>query len=326
MKSTLIKVSLFSVALASLLTACKKSGGFDTDKDTGVQYRFINHNESGQKPAMDDYAVVKMIAYGVSARSNADTEIFNSMKSRNPRDTAGTFTIGLHKSFAGCLEQGITLMSVGDSAEFKLSADSLYIKTFHNRELPKFLKPGSDLTFYIKLVSFQTKAQIEQMQKDEMAKRQAEMEKRKGEEPGMIADYLKANHYDNVKPSKDSLFVLQRKGGSGKLVQSGDSVYVEYTGTLLDGTQFDASTRHGGPLKLLYTPDMHLIKGWVEMLGTMHEGEKAMILVPSALAYGPQQAGPTIMPYSPLLFELDVTKVIHNKPMAAQKATPAKKK
>ena len=45
---------------------------------------------------------------------------------------------------------------------------------------------------------------------------------------------------------------------------------------------------------------MHIIKGWAEILGTMHEGEKAKILLPSSLAYGAQQAGADILPYSPL--------------------------
>lgn len=49
------------------------------------------------------------------------------------------------------------------------------------------------------------------------------------------------------------------------------------------------------------------------MLGMMREGEKATILVPSSLAYGPRQMGPVIAPYSPLVFDLEVVKVKANK-------------
>lgn len=322
MKSTFIKVSLLSFAFAAIVTSCKNSGGgFETDKDTGVQYRFINHDEKGQKPSIGDYAKVEMIAHGISP-TNPDTIIFNSMLRHNPRDTTGTFMIGLQKSFQGCLEQGITLMAKGDSAEFKLSADSLYMKTFHNKQVPKFVKPGTDLTFYIKLVDFQTKDQLQAMQKQEMEKRQAEMETHKAEEPKLIADYIKNNHYENIKPTKDSLFILNHKGGDmSKPIKVGDSIFVNYTGMLLDGTVFDASEKHNQTLNRVYAPNMPLIKGWIEALGTMHEGEKARILLPSALAYGPQQAGPMIPPYSPLLFDLEVVKVKHNKAMPAAAKT-----
>ena len=205
-------------------------------------------------------------------------------------------------------------MAVGDSAILKVSADSLFMKTFHQPQMPKFLKPGTMLTFYLKLVSFETKAEAQQKQQEMQQKRMAEMAQNKALEAPAIAKYITDNHYEKIKPSADSLFVLDRKPGKGKAIKEGDSIKVLYTGTLLNGTVFDASSMHGNqPLSMVYSPTMQLIKGWVEMLGTMHEGEKAKILLPSALAYGPQQASANIKPYSPLLFELEVVKVTENK-------------
>jgi FKBP-type peptidyl-prolyl cis-trans isomerase len=313
MNSKVIKLGILSVVIASVFTACKNSGSFQTDSATGVQYKFINHNENGTKPAMNDYARVKLVGVAVSS-SGKDTEMFNSNKTMDPRDTNKSYMIPLHKSFNGCLEQGIAMMAIGDSAVFKVNADSLFMKTFsRGQKTPPFIKPGSDFTFYVKLVSIKTQNEVNQMQQAEMARRQAEAEKHKAEEAPAIAKYLADNHYEKVKPTKDSLFVLERSGGKGKAIKDGDSVEVSYKGTLLDGTEFDASAKHGGSLKMLYKADMQLIKGWVEMLGTMHEGEKAKILVPSSLAYGPRQAGPMIPPYSPLVFELEVLKVSSNK-------------
>lgn len=316
MNSTLVKLGFFSVVAATLITACKGGSGggdFETDKTTGVLYKFIKHDDKGKMPGFGDYVRVKMIGHGVTP-AGADTEIFNSLKSRNPRDTTGTFMISLQKTFSGCLEQGISMMAVGDSAEFKISADSLYMKTFHRPQLPKFIKPGSQITFNIKLVSMQTKAEIEQQQQAEMQKRQQEATQMKALEAPAIAKFIADNHYEKIKPTKDSLFVLSTSGSKGKAIKEGDSIKVLYTGTLLDGTVFDASSMHGNaPLSMVYSPTMQLIKGWIEVLGTMHEGEKAKILLPSSLAYGPQQASAVIKPYSPLLFELTVIKVTENK-------------
>jgi FKBP-type peptidyl-prolyl cis-trans isomerase FkpA len=315
MNSTLVKLSLFSVVVASLVTACKNSGGgdFETDKDTGISIKFVKHDENGKKPSIGDIAHVKMIYKGVTV-AGADTEIFNTIKTRRPGDTTGAISIPLQKTFSGCVEQAITLMAIGDSTVFKVSADSLFTKTFHAKELPKFLKPSSMCTFYIKLVSFDTKAEAQQKQQEMQQKRMADAMQQKALEAPAIAKYISDNHYEKIKPSADSLFVLDRKGGNGKAIKEGDSIKVLYTGTLLDGTVFDASSMHGNqPLSMTYSPTMQLIKGWVEVLGTMHEGEKAKILLPSALGYGPQQASAVIKPYSPLLFDLEVIKVTANK-------------
>jgi FKBP-type peptidyl-prolyl cis-trans isomerase FkpA len=314
MNSTLIKLSLFTVAIASVFTACKNGGSLQTDAVTGVQYQIITHNDKGTKPTIGDYARVEMIGKAVT-NADKDTVIFNSSANRNPKDTGkGTFNIPLQKSFNGCLEQGLTLFSTGDSGVIKLSADSLFLKTFRSKELPKFVKPGSMVTINVKLLSFQTKEQVMQLQQAEQAKRMAEMAQRKSLEGPAIAKYLADNHYTSVKPTKDSLFVLSHTTGKGKAIKDGDSVKVTYNGTTLDGVVFDASSKHpGGPLALKYSHDMQLIKGWVEMLGTMHEGDKAKILLPSAIAYGERKMGNEILPYTPLLFDLEVVKVTSNK-------------
>jgi len=244
------------------------------------------------------------------------------MKNRRPGDTSGgTITIPLNKTFNGSVEQAVTLMAVGDSALFKINIDSLFLKTFHQKQLPKFIKSGTMATFNIKLVRFQTQQQVQQQQQEMMAKQQAEMAQRKGMEPAEITKYLGDNHYDKVKPTTDSLYVLESSGKSGRAIKEGDSVKVLYTGTTLSGVVFDASSKRGNvPFSVLYTgKDMHIIKGWAEMLGTMHEGEKAKILLPSSLAYGAHQASADILPYTPLVFELEIVKVTPNKPMPVTK-------
>src|SRR5581483_10607025 len=141
MNSKLVRLGLFSAAAATLITACKGSGGdFETDKDTGVVYKFIKHDENGKKPSLGDIAHVKMVYKGVSP-TNPDTEILNSAKMKRPGDTTGTIGIQLQKTFQGCVEQAITLMSIGDSGIFKINPDSLFMRTFHQQQLPKFIKP-----------------------------------------------------------------------------------------------------------------------------------------------------------------------------------------
>ena len=73
---------------------------------------------------------------------------------------------------------------------FKINIDSLFLKTFHQKELPKFIKPGSMATFNIKLVRLQPIRQMQQQQQAAMAKRQAELAQRKDLEGPAITSGL----------------------------------------------------------------------------------------------------------------------------------------
>jgi len=176
-----------------------------------------------------------------------------------------------------------------------------------------FVRPGSNLKFYIKLKRFETESQLKQQQYGLIEKRRAEMKQIKSSEAETIRKYL-ADKKIKVKPIMvDSLYVLLRTGTIGKSINEGDSIEVKYTGMLLDGTVFDQSDKgNGGPgtIKLLYRHNAQLIKGWLEILETMHQGEKVQFLVPSSLGYGSYGAGKAIKPYTPLLFEIEVVKVI----------------
>ena len=310
MKYQVLKFGLYSMAAIALMAGCKSSskGGFETDPATGLQYHFFKQNSSSNKPNIGDIARVTMVG-----KTDKDSVVYNSVKRGG--DSLGTFRIPLKNSFKGCLEQGIAMMSVGDSAEFKISADSLYLTAFRMHTLPPFIHPGSFMTFDIKLVSFETEKQANDERQQAMMKQMQEMQKRKQEEPAIIAKYLSDNKI-KAKPSSDSLYFIAREGGKGgKAVKEGDSVTVTYKGMLLDGTVFDKSDHGPGhtTFSFLYTKDMQLIKGWIEAIGEMHQGEKATILLPSALAYGARQAGPSIAPYSPLLFDIEIVKVKSNK-------------
>ena len=95
--------------------------------------------------------------------------------------------------------------------------------------------------------------------------------------------------------------------GAGKQPKASDRVKVHYEGTLIDGTLFDSSVKRGEPAVFGVT---QVIKGWVEALQLMNEGAKWRLFIPSDLAYGAQQAGELIPPYSTLVFEVELIKVL----------------
>ncbi|KAM4127665.1 hypothetical protein ACJW30_02G107000 [Castanea mollissima] len=95
------------------------------------------------------------------------------------------------------------------------------------------------------------------------------------------------------------------KEGEGWDTPAGDEVEVHYTGTFLDGTQFDSSPDRGTPFKFKLGQGQ-VIKGWDEGIKTMKKGEKAVFTIPPELAYGESGSPPTIPPNATLQFDVEL--------------------
>lgn len=102
--------------------------------------------------------------------------------------------------------------------------------------------------------------------------------------------------------------------GSGKVPTTSDTVRVRYKGTTIDGQVFDEQK---DPIAF---PLANIIPGWTEGLQLMKEGGKAMLYIPSDLAYGEMGAGDLIKPNSVLIFEIELVEVV---PPAAPEAEAA---
>jgi len=84
-------------------------------------------------------------------------------------------------------------------------------------------------------------------------------------------------------------------------------VRVHYHGTLVDGTVFDSSVQRGEPIEF---PLDGVIAGWTEGLQLMAEGGKYRFYIPHELGYGARGAGGAIAPFSTLVFEVDLLRVL----------------
>ena len=96
--------------------------------------------------------------------------------------------------------------------------------------------------------------------------------------------------------------------GHGEVPKASDEVEVIYEGRLIDGTVFDATSKHGGNKTDKFKAG-NLIKGWTEALTTMPVGSKWQLYIPQELAYGARQAG-QIPPYSTLVFDLELVSIV----------------
>lgn len=95
--------------------------------------------------------------------------------------------------------------------------------------------------------------------------------------------------------------------GTGASPQPGQTVVVQYTGTLEDGTKFDSSVDRGQPFQFQIGVG-RVIRGWDEGVMTMKVGGKRKLIIPPQLGYGARGVGP-IPPNSTLLFEVELIRI-----------------
>ena len=93
--------------------------------------------------------------------------------------------------------------------------------------------------------------------------------------------------------------------GDGASPLPGQTIQVNYVGTLENGREFDNSYKKGGPVDFKIGVGK-VIKGWDEGLMGMKVGGKRRLFIPSKLGYGPMGNGPNIPPNSNLIFEVEL--------------------
>jgi FKBP-type peptidyl-prolyl cis-trans isomerase FklB len=141
----------------------------------------------------------------------------------------------------------------------------------------------------------------------DIRKKQAAAQAEKGEQAQKDGEKFLADNKtkDSVVTLPSGLQYKVLKQGTGEKPTAEDTVVCNYKGTLIDGTEFDASEKQGGPATF---PVKGVIAGWTEALQLMPVGSKWQLFVPASLAYG-AQGPPTIGPNATLIFEVELVSI-----------------
>lgn len=274
-----------ALAIVAIVLACmgkfSKYPGFKKDKDTSIYYKFYGDiNDTAEMPQLGD-----LVGILFSLRT-ADSVLIPMIPNQMIIDSV----------YEGDVFAAIKMMHVGDSATFIFNGQEFFDKMFQGQEYPFGDEP---LYMDIKLFGRMAKADFEKAQAEYMA----EMKEKQAQEDSLIQDYVKKNHI-TVKPNEQGLYIITTKKGTGAHLDMMQTVKVHYTGKLLDGTKFDSSIDRGEPIEVTLGAGQ-VIPGWEAALSNMSVGEKATVIIPSAMAYG-ERGTQGIPPFSPLVFDMEV--------------------
>ena len=156
------------------------------------------------------------------------------------------------------------------------------------------------------LQAYSMKRQMKQMEEQQ---KQQEAQFGNVKEEGI--KFLEENKQNpDVKVTPSGLQYIVMKEGKGANPTAASVVKVHYHGTTPDGTVFDSSVERGEPIEFGLN---QVIAGWTEGVQLMKEGAKYKFFIPQELAYGanaPQGGQGPIKPFMPLVFEVELIKVV----------------
>ena len=130
---------------------------------------------------------------------------------------------------------------------------------------------------------------------------------------------LQSNNQNNMQNEQgreikiaEGLTAVVTKEGTGPEVKSGDTVEMNYTGKLVDGTVFDSSVLPEFGHVQTFTTQIgvgRVIQGWDLGVVGMKVGEKRVMTIASELAYGANSPSPKIPVNATLIFEMELVSI-----------------
>ncbi len=282
-------ILLFSVLF---LFSCNKDKNADNFKtaETGLRYVLHESFPNNAKPVTGDVVILDLIY-----ETTKGDILFNSLD--GDRTYMRTIKGATHPG--GSLEDGLNMMNVGDSASFKINAYDFYKFTLRQEQLPEGLSKGDDVIIHVRMKNILKKEEYgNQLDENYHSSEEKEMD--------LLENYLELTNI-TVEPTESGLYYVPIKKGQGETAKAGDYVTVHYTGSLISGKVFDSSI--GKNPFSFYLGQGRVIQGWEEGIALMKKGEKAKLIIPSKLGYGKRGTGKDILPYSTLVFEVELINI-----------------
>jgi len=283
------------------------NNGIDATQEGDIYYQIITENTGGDTLTTGD---IIRIYYQVAVLDGAviDERLADSGEPPVTYQFVASNRIDENNLIFPALDFSIATMRTGEEYEFYLPSPFAYAWY----SLEGVIPTNAIIRARVQLVEIVTEEQI------------------RAEEDQRIKTYLAENGLTDADSLTAGVYYIRTEEGeaNGLEVENGRVVDVRYTGTLLDGTEFDSNIGSDSPLRFT-AGNSGLILGFDIGVSQMKQGEKGTVIIPSLAAYARSQLafpseilldlfrqglinspiGSEIPPYTPLRFDIEVVTV-----------------
>jgi peptidylprolyl isomerase len=294
-KTNHLLIALIAIAM-SACTESKYKGFKKTE--SGLYYRLITQMQESQ-PVVDSSFIKVRMSYYLPDKNDSLIFSTNELQSKD-------MLLKLTESeYSGDIMEGFRMMKLGDSAQFITSIDSFFIVTAKGA-VPEGLPKGQNIKLAVRILEVLTPAQQQEIKRKQVEEQIRLTQENMEREPSMILDYINRKNIKE-KPTSSGMYYIEMVKGNGPKPKKNQLVTVHYMGYFLNGKKFDSSYDRDRPFQFRLGAG-EVIGGWDEGVSYMNVGTQAMFILPSQLAYGTTGSPPTIPPYTPLVFEVQLLK------------------
>jgi FKBP-type peptidyl-prolyl cis-trans isomerase FkpA len=278
-----------------LISSCGRKSEFEgfSKSKKGFHYQLHTIGESIKKTNPGDY-----ITADISYQTINDSLFFEGRRKLRIEQPA----------YKGAIEDCFMMLRADESATFIIKAEPFFKQTLGS-ELPSFLTVEDYIKINISIVEIQTATEFEN-------EKQAFLnwvEDFGDYEKVILSQFLREEKL-NISNSKSGLIYLPLATFDVPRIQLGDTITINYEGKFLNGKFFDSTKRRNQPFSFVYGTEWQVIKGLEKGLALMGEGEKAIFILPSELAFGTSGSSTGIIPtFTSLIFEVEILKVSQGK-------------
>ncbi len=281
---------LFLLA-GALIASCSRSSEYPgySESNTGIYYKLLKINDTESRCKYGDF-----ITTDITYKTLNDSVFFKGRRK---------FQIN-KPTFPGSVDECFTLIGEEESASFIVSVNDFFVNTLGS-SVPGFLNVTGKMKIEAEIVDIQTPEEY-QKEKEAFIKWTDDF----GEyEKVILRQYIEHSRL-RLKPSSNGLYYLVIKPGNENPVSIGDTIVVHYEGRFLNGKFFDSTRKRNEAFQFVYGQQWQVIKGMEEAIGMMHEGERAVFILPSDMAFGETGSSTGIIPpFTSLIFEVELLSI-----------------
>lgn len=275
--------------------------GITATQEGDIYYQVITANPDGEAPREGD---IIRIYYQIA-------ELGGSVIDELLPDSGAppvTYVFDTRNLLLPALDFSIANMREGEEYEFYLPTAYSYL----GYSLDNVIAEEVIIRARVQLVDIVSEAELRQ------------------DENERIREYMVENTLTDADSLSGGVYYVRTQEGAADSSSpvNGNTVQVRYTGTLLDGTEFDSNLNSDSPLSFVIGGNQ-VIDGFELGVSQMKPGEKATLIIPSLEAYAQSQLaipqeiirdlyqkgllnsliGSQIPPFSPLRFDIELITV-----------------